>query len=59
MNYNKPELKAQKFSTESYLGEVDFSATGNEGGGSSIIDDTNLGEIGHEILDNIFNVNNP
>ena len=57
MNYTKPELKLQKFSTESYLEDV-ISAPGEEGG-SNIIDDTNFGEIGHEILDNIFNFNNP
>lgn len=57
MNYIKPELKLQKFSTESYLEDV-ISAPGDEGG-SNIIDDTNFGEIGHEILDNIFNFNNP
>lgn len=57
MNYEKPEVKAQKFSAEAFLGEIDFSATGNEGGGNPDIDDSNLGEIGHEILENIFNLN--
>ncbi len=54
MNYKKPEVILRKFSTESYLEDA-ISAAGEEGG-SNIIDDTNLGEIGFEILNNIFDL---
>ncbi len=52
MNYEKPEVTVQRFRTETFLEEIDLSA-----GNSDFIDDTNLGDIGHEILDNIFNLN--
>ncbi len=52
MKYEKPEILVRRFCTEAYLEDDLISAGGDT---SSIIDDTNLGDIGHEILDNIFN----
>lgn len=59
MNYEKPEVKIQKFSADAFLGDDLLSALEHEGlGGGDNPDDTNLGDIGYEILNNIFN-NNP
>ena len=52
MKYEKPQMNFQKFQTDAYLGE-DLSATGDNT--DPFIDDTNIGDIAHEILDNIFN----
>lgn len=64
MNFEKPELKIQLFHTETFLednlsigGGGNGSGSGSGEGGGGIIDDTNLGDIGHEILDNIFDLN--
>ena len=54
MNYEKPCITVQTFSTQAFLAE-DLSATGDND--NPFVDDTNLGDIGHEILDNIFNLN--
>ena len=64
MKYENPEIKFLKFSVNSFLGDDLLSAFEHEGisgggsgsgeGGGSNIDDTNLGDIGHEILNNIF-----
>lgn len=59
MKYKKPQLFISRFSVEAFL-EDNLSAGSGSGsgeGGSSIVDDTNLGDIGHEILDNIFDLN--
>ena len=57
MNYEKPEVKLQKFSADAFLGDDLLSALEHEGmgGGTSTTDETNLGDIGYEILNNIFN----
>ena len=54
MQYKKPEIRVQQFHADAFLAE-DLSAAGNDQ--DPFIDDTNLGDIGHEILDNIFNLN--
>ena len=57
MNYIKPELKLQRFTADAFLGDDLLSALEHEGmgGGTDNPDDTNLGDIGYEILNNIFN----
>ena len=53
MSYEKPQISLHLFKTESFLEDAISTADGE--GGSSI-DDSNLGDIGFEILNNIFDL---
>ena len=54
MEYVKPVISAKIFSVNSYLAD-ELSANENQEIIDPSIDNTNLGDIGYVILNNIFN----